>query len=279
MPPKIDAHQHFWVYNPVEYTWIDESMAVLKRDFLPEHLQPLLLQQGFDGSIAVQARQKIEETEWLLQLAEENHSIKGVVGWVNLCSDDLEIQLDQLSVHHKLVGVRHVVQDEPDDDFMLRDDFQFGIRKLAAYKLTYDLLIYPRHLTRAIRLVRSFPGQTFILDHMAKPTVKTQEIQPWKQHIEQLAELHNVFCKISGMVTEADWHSWKSDDFSQYMDVVINAFGTNRIMIGSDWPVCSLAGKYNDIIGLAKDYLSMFSGYEQEMVLGSNAIKAYSLPC
>ena len=279
MPLKIDAHQHFWHYNPQDYGWIDDSMATLKRDFLPDDLQPLLLQCGFEGSIAVQARQALKETEWLLQLAGQYESIKGVVGWVDLCSGDLEAQLEKFSVHPKLVGMRHVIQDEPDNDFMLRKDFLHGVGKLAQYKLVYDILIYPKHLPQTIQLVRSFPGQTFVLDHIAKPHIKVKEIHPWKQYIEQLAAFQHVYCKLSGMVTEADWFNWKPDDFIQYLDIVVNAFGTDRIMIGSDWPVCSLAGTYNDIIGLTSDYFSRFSGYEQEKILGANAIKAYSLLC
>jgi L-fuconolactonase len=279
MSLKIDAHQHFWRFNPDEYGWIDDSMVVLKRDFLPGDLQPLLLQEGFDGSIAVQARQTLQETEWLLELAGRYDFIKGVVGWVDLCSDDLEDQLEPLSHHKKLAGLRYVIQDEPDDDYMLRSDFQRGLGKLALFKLAYDILIFPRHLPQTIRLVGNFPDQTFILDHLAKPSIRTKEICPWKQHIELLAGYPNVYCKLSGMVTEADWHSWKPDDFRQYMDTVVNAFGTGRIMIGSDWPVCTLAGVYNDIIGLVKKYFLQFSGSELEMLLGANAIKAYSLPC
>jgi L-fuconolactonase len=276
---KIDAHQHFWQYNPYEYKWIDDSMLALKRDFLPVDLKPLLLQEDFDGSIAVQARQTLQETEWLLHLADKYDFIKGVVGWVDLCSDNLEDQLGPFAVHDKLVGLRHVIQDEPDDDFMLRKDFQRGIGKLALHKLAYDMLIFPRHLPNAIRLVRHFPAQTFVLDHIAKPAIRTKEISPWKQNIEQLAGYPNVYCKLSGMVTEADLHNWKPDDFRQYMDAVLNAFGTDRVMIGSDWPVCTLAGAYHDIIGWMKDYFMPFSGDELEMLLGTNAKKAYSLPC
>jgi len=274
---KIDAHQHFWRYNPEEYPWIDDSMSVLKRDFLPDDLQLLLLQQGFDGSIAVQARQTLEETAWLLHLAEKYDTIRGVVGWIDLCSDQLDEQLASLSGKASLVGLRHVIQDEPDDDFMLRKDFQRGLGKLARHKLAYDILIFPRHLPNAIRLVCEFPGQTFVLDHIAKPSIRTKEIFPWTKHIEEIAAYPNVYCKLSGMVTEADWNNWKPDDFKQYIDTVVNAFGTGRIMIGSDWPVCTLAGTYHEIIGLIKDYFLQFSRSEQDMLFGTNALNAYSL--
>ena len=277
MAVRIDTHQHFWQYNPAEYTWIDDTMGVLKRDFLPADLQPLLLQEGFDGCIAVQARQHLQETEWLLTLAEKHDFIKGVVGWADLCADNVEEQLKALCDHAKLIGLRHVIQDEPDDDFMLRKDFQRGLGILVTHKLTYDLLIFPGHLPNAIRLVRNFPDQTFVLDHIAKPSIKTKEISPWKHHIEQLADYPNVYCKLSGMVTEADWLHWKPNDFRPYFDIIFEAFGTERIMIGSDWPVCTLAGNYHEVIGLVKNYLLQLSPGKQEMLLGTNATRAYSL--
>ena len=279
MAPKIDTHHHFWLYRPEEYAWIDDSMAVLKRDFLPDDLQPLLAQLDFSGSVVVQARQTAEETEWLLHLADRYEFIKGVVGWVNLCSDDLDLQLEKYSDHKKFSGVRHVVQDEPDENFMSRKDFQRGIGKLAKYGLAYDILIFRGQLPGAIQLVRNFPGQVFVLDHMAKPQIRKQEVQPWKQHMEELAKFPNVACKISGMVTEADWYGWKANDFRPYMDAVVNAFGISRVMIGSDWPVCTLAGKYGEVMGMAMDYIGQFSQYEREMILGVNAVRVYSLPC
>jgi L-fuconolactonase len=275
---KIDAHQHFWHYTPSEYPWINDSMVILKRDFLPEDLQPLLIRQGFDGSLAIQARQSLEETTWLLQLADQDNFIKGVVGWLDLCSPDLEKQLDQYAGHPKLVGVRHVLQDEPDGRFVLREDFQEGIGKLANYKLVYDILITSKQLPQTIQFVRNFPGQAFVLDHIAKPGINAREIHPWKQNIEKLADRGNVYCKISGMVTEAGWYNWKPADFKPYLDIVVNAFGTKRLMIGSDWPVCTLAGTYHDVISLAGDYFSHFSLHEQEMLFGTNALKTYSLP-
>jgi L-fuconolactonase len=278
MALKVDAHHHFWHYQPEEYGWIDDSMQSLKRDFLPEDLQILLAQNDFDGSVVVQARQTKEETEWLLQLADRYDFIKGVIGWVDLCSADLEPWLEKYSVYPKFAGVRHVIQDEPDDNFMMRKDFQRGIGTLAMYGLVYELLIYAGQLPRAIQLIRNFPDQVFVLDHMAKPHIGKQEIQPWKQHIEELAAFQNVACKISGMITEADWYGWKADNFRPYMDAVVEAFGTSRIMIGSDWPVCTLAGRYEEVMGLVTDYICQFSDHECEMMMGANAVRIFSLP-
>ena len=209
----IDAHQHFWHYNPKEYGWISDRMEKLKRDFLPADLIPELQAMKFEGTIAVQARQSLEETRWLLTLADENNFIKGVVGWVDLCSEEAEDQLKEFSANSKFVGVRHVVHDEPDDRFMARKDFRRGISSLQKYSLTYDLLIFPKHLPLAMELVKEFPDQPFVLDHIAKPDIKGQRREPWASGIRKLAQLPNVYCKLSGMVTEADWKSWKKDDF------------------------------------------------------------------
>ncbi|MBN2763688.1 MAG: amidohydrolase family protein, partial [Bacteroidales bacterium] len=274
----IDAHQHFWQYNADEYGWIDDAMMTLRRAFLPGDLEPLLIRQEFDGCIAVQARQTLQETIWLLQLAGEYSFIKGVVGWIDLCSGHIEDQLESLPFRNKLAGLRHVLQDEADDNYMLRKEFMHGIEKLASYNLAYDILIFPGHLPQTIQLVSNFPEQTFVLDHMAKPRIKDKEINPWKKNIEKLAGFQNVYCKISGMVTEADWHNRTAKDFIPYLDTVLNAFGTNRCMIGSDWPVCTVAGTYDDVIGLIKDYILQFSYSEQDMLLGGTAAKAYSLP-
>lgn len=276
---KIDAHHHFWHYNPVEYAWITDAMQDLKRDFLPEDLQILLARRGFSGSVAVQARQSEKETEWLLDLAEKHDFIKGVVGWVDLCAGDVDEKLAKYAGGRKLCAVRHVLQDEPDADFMLRRDFRHGVGKLSLHGLAYDILVFSGQLPRAIRLVRNFPGQVFILDHLAKPLIRKKELQPWKQDIEKLAACQHVACKLSGMVTEADWHSWKDGDFRPYMDAVVDAFGTDRVMIGSDWPVCTLAGSYDEVMALAEEYVGQFSRDEREMMLGANAIRLYSLSC
>jgi L-fuconolactonase len=271
----IDAHQHFWYYNPHDYSWINEQMSVLKRDFLPEDLLPELKQLNFKGSIAVQARQSPEETYWLLQLASEYEFIKGVVGWADLCSTDVEKQLERISRHPKLVGVRHVIHDEPDDRFMAREDFRYGISLLSKYNLTYDLLIFAKHLSLATELAYTFPDQKFVLDHMAKPGIKNQIRSPWDKDIGELAKLPNVYCKLSGMVTEADWKHWKASDFRYYLDVVFDRFGEDRLMIGSDWPVCSIAGDYRQIMPIVIDYLKQFNEEIRMKIMGTNCRKFY----
>jgi L-fuconolactonase len=274
---KIDSHQHFWKYNSTEFGWINAEMNVLKKDFLPEALYPELVTVEFDGSIAVQARQSLEETRWLLKLAGRNKFIKGVVGWVDLCSKNLEIQLDDFARHSKAVGVRHVVHDEPDDNFIIRPDFIQGIKHLERFGLSYDILIFPKHLTNTIKFVKQFPYQTFILDHLAKPFIKDQVFSPWNADIEQLAKLPNVFCKLSGMTTEANWKNWSLSDIKPYLDIVFNAFGINRLMIGSDWPVCTLTGKYSQVMEVVTEYIKSLSPSEQALILGENAKKIYKL--
>jgi L-fuconolactonase len=272
---KIDAHQHFWQYNPDEYSWIDESMNKLKRDFLPSDLNTELEGMQFQGTIAVQARQSMDETRWLLSLGEQYDFIKGVVGWVDLCSQEGDIQLQELKSFSKLVGIRHVIHDEPDIDFMLRDDFKRGIEELAKHNLVYDLLIFPEHLSRANKLVNAFPEQVFVLDHIAKPQIKEQLYEPWKTDIAELAGHPNVYCKLSGMVTEADWENWKKEDFTPYLDHVISCFGVQRLMIGSDWPVCTVAGSYRKTLQLVIDYLGQYPPVVQENILGGTCSKVY----
>lgn len=274
---KIDAHQHFWKYTTDEYSWIDDTMQVLKRDFLPDNLELEIQHAGFSGTIAVQARQSLYETRWLLSLADQHKFIKGVVGWVDLCSKYVEEQLEELSQHPKMVGVRHVVQDEPDDQYMLRDEFLRGISLLKKYNLVYDLLIFPRHLLFAIELVRMFPDQAFVLDHIAKPDIKGNKIDPWKEHINKLASYSNVFCKLSGMVTEADWQHWKKEDFLPYLEIVFSAFGIDRLLIGSDWPVCTVAGNYTSVTGIVLDFISSMDESVKNRILGSNAVQLYGL--
>lgn len=274
---KIDSHQHFWKYNVAEYSWINQQMQVLKRDFLPADLYPELQSSGFDGCIVVQARQSLEETGCLIELASNNEFIKGVVGWIDLCSKDVKNQLDKWSEYPKFKGLRHVLHDESDENFMLRKDFLNGIGCLKEYNLTYDLLIFPSHLKNANLLARQFPEQTFILDHIAKPDIKGKQTNPWKNDIKKIAELPNMYCKLSGMVTEADWINWKESDFKEYLDVVFDAFGTERLMIGSDWPVCLLGGSYSKVMGIVRNYISGFSESDQKLVMGLNAVKAYKL--
>jgi L-fuconolactonase len=274
---KIDSHQHYWRYNEKEFGWIGEEMQTIRRDFLPEDLKKELDHAGFDGSVAVQARQNLDETAWLLDLASKYSFIKGVVGWVDLCSSDLPRQLEQFGSHSKLKGVRHVIHDEPDIDFMLRPAFLKGIGQLRSYKLTYDILIFPKHLANTLEFVKQFPDQVFVLDHIAKPDIKNGIIQPWKAQIVELARFPNVYCKLSGMVTEASWKTWKQADFKPYLETVFESFGTDRVMIGSDWPVCQVAGSYKEVMGIVGDFIQTLSDSEKQRVLGQNAQKAYHL--
>lgn len=275
---RIDAHQHFWSYNRDEYGWIGDNMALLKRDFLPPDLKSELVNAGFDGSVSVQARQTIEETRWLLELSEKFDFIKGVVGWVDLRSEDsLRRQLDEFCKSIKFVGVRHVVHDEPEDNFMLHDEFLKGISILKEYDLTYDLLLFPKHLPVARVVVEMFPDQKFVIDHISKPLVKSHILDPWKEDIKAIAEFRNVYCKLSGMVTEADWTNWKPHDFRPYLDVVFMAFGTERVMTGSDWPVCLAAGSYKDVTAVVDKFISELPPEVRGKILGSNCSEFYNL--
>lgn len=274
---KIDAHQHFWHYNPDEHVWMTDAMSGLKRDFLPADLAPLLAQVGLDGSIAVQARQTLQETEWLLELADRRDFIKGVVGWVDLRSADVEAQLATYAQHPKLKGVRHVVHDEPDDEFMLRAEFLRGLGKLQALGLAYDLLLFPKHLPVAVEVVKQFPAQRFVLDHIAKPFIKDKVVSPWDEQLRELAQFDNVYCKVSGMVTEADWQKWQPADFRPYLDIVLDCFGIERVMFGSDWPVCTLAGTYGEVFQIVQEYIQQLSGEIQGKILGGNAAGFYGV--
>jgi L-fuconolactonase len=273
---RIDAHQHFWNYSAAGYPWIPAGSA-LQRDWLPDDLRALQTPLGLDGSIAVQARQSLEESRWLLDLADRHPSIKGVIGWVDLRSGEAGSQLERFARHPKFRGVRHVVQDEPDDQFMLREDFLRGIGRLREFGLTYDILIYPRQLPAAIELARRFPEQPFVLDHIAKPFIKAGTLEPWAGQICELAKSPNVWCKVSGMVTEADQAAWQADDFKPYLEVVFAAFGVERLMFGSDWPVCLLAGSYEQVFRLAAACAARFSAVDQAGFFGGNAAKFYGV--
>jgi len=274
---RIDAHQHFWRYNADEYGWIDDSMASLRRDFLPADLKPELDRAGFDACIAVQARQTLDETNWLLQLAAESPFIAGVVGWVDLRNANVRNHLKKLAQNPKLLGVRHVLQAEPDDRFMLQPDFLRGIAALEEFDLTYDILIFPRHLPIAIEFVERFPRQRFVLDHLAKPRIKEHTLQPWASRIRELAKFPNVFCKLSGMVTEADWKACRPEHFVPYLDVAMESFGPDRLMIGSDWPVCKVAASYSQVMGLVIDYLDRYPPEARQNILGGTAQKFWRL--
>lgn len=272
---RLDAHVHFWHYNESEYAWISEEMREIRRDFLPDDWKQAAGALGFDGLIAVQARQTLEETQWLLELADDHPVIHGVVGWVDLRSPALDEHLEILCDHTRLVGARHVVQDEPDESFMLQDDFLRGISKLAKCDLAYDILIYARQLPAATEMVGHFPRQTFVLNHIAKPDISAGEIEPWATHLRELAAHENVYCKLSGMVTEAERDAWAPDELHRYLDLVFDAFDAERLMIGSDWPVCLVAGGYEQTMAVVMGYLQGMPEDVQRGILGDNCARAY----
>jgi L-fuconolactonase len=271
----IDSHQHFWRFDPVRDAWITEDMAAIRRDFLPGDLAPELHANGVDATIAVQADQSEEETEFLLGLAEGNRRIAGVVGWLDLRSPEIESRLEYFSRFKKLRGVRHVAQAEPDDRFLVQADFVRGVRQLARFELTYDILIYPRQLPAAIELVAKLPEQKFVVDHLAKPEIKAKKIEPWAALIRELAANPNVYCKLSGMVSEADWKKWKREDFEPYLDVVFGAFGADRLMFGSDWPVCLVAATYSKVKNIVESYVERHVPYAKSAIFGENVKNFY----
>ena len=273
---KIDAHQHFWKYSPQRDTWIDDSMQVLKKDYLPADLCAILSKNEIDGCIAVQADQSEVETQFLLNLANENPFIKAVVGWVDLCADNIEERLAYFSKYPKFKGVRHIVQAEA-DDFLLQENFQHGIAKLKKFNLVYEILIRKEQLASVIAFVAKFPEQIFVLDHLAKPNIKDAEVTLWRHQIQQLAKFPNVYCKVSGMVTEADWNAWKYENFVPYLDVVFEAFGTERLLFGSDWPVCLLASNYDNVLTIMEKYISKLPEQQQQNIMGATATKIYNL--
>jgi len=252
-----------------------EPLARIRHDFLPPDLEREARPLGVNGSIAIQARQSLDETQWLLELADKHPSIKGVVGWVDLRSTRLEDQLAKFQNHPRFVGVRHVVQDEPDDRFMLGEPFQRGIRQLEPFALTYDLLIFPRQLPAAIQLAERFPNQPFVLDHIAKPAIKSCELKVWSTQIQELARRPNVWCKVSGLVTEATWGGWRQNDFRPYLDLVFEHFGEDRLMFGSDWPVCLLSASYQEVFGIVFEWLRQAPESTRHKIFGANAAKFY----
>lgn len=274
---KIDSHHHFWNYSVEEYDWIDDEMKAIRRDFLPEDLEKEIRGAGIDGVVSVQARQTVEETEWLLAFSEEHDFIKGVVVWVPLVSPILRQCLSGFASFHKLKSVRHVVQGEPDDNFILRKDFNEGIRGLKEFNLSYDILILEKHLPQTIKFVDMHPDQIFILDHIAKPRIRENILEPWAKNIRSLAERQNVYCKVSGMVTEADYRKWTEDQLRPYFDTVLDSFGPKRLMFGSDWPVCTVACEYRRWVEIVRKSISKLSNSEQEAIFGGNAIRAYNL--
>jgi L-fuconolactonase len=272
---RIDAHQHFWRYDAEEYQWIDDSMSALRRDFLPDDLQREMRGAGFDASIAVQARQSLEETRWLLALADEHLFIAGVVGWVDLQSDDVDAQIEAIR-HPKLVGLRHIVQAEA-DGFLARPAFRRGIAMLERHGLAYDILVYARQLREAIHFATAFPDQRFVLDHLGKPDIRQGAFDAWRRDLDRLAAVPNVWAKLSGLVTEADWRRWTRAELHPYVDAAFDAFGADRLMVGSDWPVCTVAGTYKEVMDVVTSALEHRSTAERDAVLGGTAARFWNL--
>jgi L-fuconolactonase len=273
----IDSHHHFWNYDPEEYAWIGENMKHLRRDFLPSDLKQEIEQAGVEGVVSVQARQTIEETKWLLGLANSNNFIKGVVGWLPLADRDFSVALESFSEEKKLVSLRHVIQDEPDPEFILGKDFNRGISAIKNSGLVYDILIFENQLPNTIKFVDQHPNQIFVLDHIAKPRIRENLLSPWSENLMELARRENVYCKISGMATEADFKHWTNEQLFPYLEVCLESFGAERLMFGSDWPVCMAAVSYSDWLGLVKNYLLKLSHDEQESILSKTVVKVYGL--
>lgn len=273
----IDSHHHYWDYNSEEYDWIDDKMSIIRRNFLPENLASTIEMSGVDGVVTVQARQVVDETDWLLKLASQNPFMKGVVGWLPIVTDDFESLLEAYASNNKLKALRHVIQGEADDQYILGDQFNRGVSLLKKYDLAYDILILEKHLPQTIQFVDKHPNQLFVLDHIAKPLIATGELSPWKENMIELAKRENVYCKLSGMVTEADFSNWTEEQLQPYFDVVLSAFQPSRLMFGSDWPVCLVGVDYDNWLQLVRKSISSFSKDEQALILGRNAIKAYNL--
>ncbi len=273
----IDAHQHFWKYEPAKHTWIGDSMSVIRQDFMPVDLKKVYDEHGIDGCVAVQADQTLEETNFLLWLSGKYEFIKGVVGWVDLRDDNIGNVLEEFSQHEKVKGFRHIVQGETDHNFLLRPTFINGIASLEKFDYTYDILVFPHQLGAVLEFVKRFPNQKFVIDHIAKPYIKDGYYDGWATLMKEIAKQENVYCKLSGMITEADYNSWTPKQISPYLDLVLSAFGSDRIMFGSDWPVCLVAGGYAEVKQLVTDFISKLSLIEQAQIMGTNAIQFYNL--
>jgi L-fuconolactonase len=274
---RIDAHQHFWKFDPVRDSWINDDMSVIQRDFFPGDLLPVLQSNGIDGCVTVQSDQSEEENDFQLKNAESNDFVKAVVGWVDLQAPDIAAKLAYYQQFKKMKGFRHVLQGEKDRALMLKPAFKDGIGLLNEFGFTYDILIFPDQLSYSRELVAAFPDQPFVIDHMAKPYIKDGKIDEWKKDMQAIAAYKNVCCKISGMITEADWKQWKEADLKPYLDVVVHAFGPKRILFGSDWPVCLVAGSYEKMLSVVKNYFSSFTAHEQALFFGGNAMRFYKL--
>jgi L-fuconolactonase len=273
----IDAHHHLWRYTPAEYGWIDEEMQALRRDFLPKDLMEEIVPAGIDGTIAVQARQTIEETRWLLDLADDCAAIRGVVGWAPIAGEEFPACMEEFDGRTKLKGLRHVIQGEKDEHYILREDFNSGIRTMQGSGLVYDILIYERHLEDTIYFVDEHPDQVFVLDHIAKPPIAAGTLEPWASRMRGLGQRENVWCKVSGMVTEANWKTWTPETLKPYLDTTVEAFGPERLMVGSDWPVCLVASGYKQWFDVLHGYFAAFSETERVRIFGGTAIEVYGL--
>jgi L-fuconolactonase len=272
----LDSHVHFWKYNKTDYAWIDGDMKILRKDYLPNDIELTLKRNNVDGCIAVQATTTEVETRFLAELSKTHPVIKGVVGWTDLRANDVEKRLSELKAYSSIVGIRHIVQSEP-DDFLYDEQFRAGVALLNEFGYTFDILIFPRQLKAAIDFVAAFPGQQFILDHCAKPNIKKGEIDQWKAGIADLAALPNVVCKLSGLITEASWKQWSPHDFYPYLDTVFESFGMDRLLFGSDWPVMLLSGIYVQWKSLIEKYMENMLPEDKEKVMGLNTEKTYRI--
>ena len=273
----IDSHQHFWKYNPLKHSWIDDDMSVIRKDFLPSDLAKVYIENGISGCIAVQADQTLEETDFLIDLASKYDFIKGIVGWVDLRSENIEKVLEKYSKQNIVKGFRHVVQAESDHNFLLRPSFLRGISSLEKYNFTYDILVFPHQLGAVLEFVKQFPKQKFVIDHIAKPYIKDGFYEGWASQMTSISKQENVYCKMSGMITEADYNTWTSEQLNPYMDLILKDFGPDRIMFGSDWPVCLVAGNYKQVKEIVTNFILKLSDSEQRGIMGNNAINFYNI--
>ncbi|WP_298319512.1 amidohydrolase [uncultured Aquimarina sp.] len=273
----IDSHQHFWKYEPVKHSWIDDDMASIRKDFLVEDLQKVYKENSIDGCIAVQADQTLEETDFLIDLASKNSFIKGIVGWVDLRSKNINDILNYYNQFQAVKGFRHVVQGEADHNFILRPEFLRGISALEKYNFTYDILVFPHQLGAVLEFVKQFPNQKFVIDHIAKPYIKDGFYDGWATLMSAIGKLPNVYCKLSGIITEANYKTWTPQQIQPYLELVLKTFGVKKIMFGSDWPVCLVAGTYQEVKQLIMDFIADLSSQEQANILGGNAIQFYNI--
>ncbi|NIL96067.1 MAG: amidohydrolase family protein [Planctomycetales bacterium] len=282
MNPVIDAHQHFWDFansDRFDYGWLAEPQhAPIRRSYLPEDLRPRIDEVGVQRTIFVQTQHNLGENEWALRLAEQHDFLAGVVGWVDLASEECEQQLSRFRDHPYFVGVRHITQDEPDDDFILRDDVLCGLKVLERHQVPFDLLFYVRHLKHAATVAGRLPDLPLVIDHLAKPGIKDQRTDNWREAFQAAAACPNVFCKLSGMITQADWHTWQPADLAPYVTAAVELFGPDRLMFGSDWPVCELAGSYRQVIEALGEVLGGLSDSERAKIFGGTAQRFYNLP-